>query len=85
MSHLDWFYSFGLDPIFVYCGFFAPLQQEFSVLEFLCSFTKKIFSVGVSLLLHKMNFFCWNFFAPSQSLLKTVNLDGSAYLNLNTE
>ena len=70
---------------FVYWSFFAPLQKEISVLEFACSFTKWIFSVGVSLLLHKMKFFCWSFFAPSKSIFKTVNLDGSAYLSLNTE
>ena len=38
MFHLNWLYSFGLDSIFVYWSFFAPLQQEISVLEFLCSF-----------------------------------------------
>ena len=42
-------------------------------------------SVGVSLLLHKMEFFCWNFFAASKSIFETVNLDGSAYLSRNTE
>ena len=65
----------------MYWSFSAPSQQENSVLEFLCSFTKRNFSVGVSLLLHKneillleflcsfakRNFQCWSFFAPSQN------------------
>ena len=66
-------------------SFFAPSQNEIFLLEILCSFTKRNFSVGVSLLLHKMKFFCWSFFVPSKSVFKTVNLDGSAYLSLNTE
>ena len=61
MSHLNWFCSFWLDPIFEYRSFFA------------CSFAKRIFSVGVSfwvkIVLSNSNFVYW-FRCSLQSFVK---------------
>ena len=48
------------------------IQFKTCVLEFLCSFAKRNFSVGVSLLLHKMQFSCWSFFAPLQKEISVL-------------
>ena len=48
------------------------IQLKIWVLEFLCSFAKRNFSVGVSLLLHKMKFFCWSSFAPLQKEISVL-------------
>ena len=56
---------------FLVCWFsFSSFTGQLCVLKFLCSFTKMISQL-------------WSVFAPSQSILKAVTLDDSAYYGLH--